>query len=35
MFEEDTPVTLNLAKLRVAPPRILERYRVPADRYLR
>ena len=35
MFEEDTPVTLNLARLRAATPRILERYRVPADRYLR
>ena len=35
MFEEDTPVTLNLAKLRAATPRILERYRIPADRYLK
>ena len=35
MFEEDTPVTLDLAKLRAATPRILERYRVPADRYLK
>ena len=35
LFEEDTPVTLNLAKLRAANPRILERYRVPADRCLK
>ena len=34
MFEEDFPVTLNLAKLRAATPRILERYRIPADRFL-
>ena len=35
MFEEDTPVTLDLAKLRAATPRILERYRISADRYLK
>ena len=35
MFEEDTPVTLDLEKLRAATPKILERYRVPADRYLK
>ena len=35
MFEEDTPVTLNLTKLRAATPRILERYRVSSDRYLK
>ena len=35
MFEEDTPVTLNLAKLRKANPRILKRYLVPNDRYLK
>ena len=35
MFDEDTPVTLDLEKLSAATPRILERYRVPADRYLK
>ena len=35
MFEDDMPVTLNLAKLRAATPRILERYRISADRYLK
>jgi len=35
LFEEDTPVTLDLGKLRAATPRILERYRIPADRYLK
>ena len=35
MLEEDIPVTLDLEKLRTATPRILERYRVPTDRYLR
>ena len=35
MLEEDIPVTLDLEKLRASTPRILERYRVPADRYLR
>ena len=35
MFEEDTPVTLDLVKLRAATPRILERYRISADRYLK
>lgn len=32
-FEEDYPVTLNIRKLREATPKILERYRVPADRH--
>ena len=35
MFEDDVPVTLDLAKLRAETPRILERCRVPADRYLK
>ena len=35
MLEDDIPVTLDLEKLRGATPRILERYRVPADRYLK
>jgi len=34
-FAEDLPVILNLKHLREANPRILERYRVPADRYLK
>lgn len=35
MFAEDLPVTLNLGKLRAATPRILQRYRIPADRYMK
>ena len=34
-FAEDLPVILNLNHLREANPRILKRYRVPADRYLK
>jgi len=34
-FAEDLPVILNLKHLREANPRILKRYRVPADRYLK
>ena len=34
-FAEDVPVILNLKHLREANPRILKRYRVPADRYLK
>ena len=34
-FDDDLPVILNLRHLREATPRILGRYRVPADRYLR
>ena len=33
-FAEDWPIILNLRHLREATPRILNRYRVPADRYL-
>ena len=33
-FADDLPVILNLKHLREAGPRILERYRVPADRFL-
>lgn len=32
-FEGDIPVTLNIGKLRAATPRILDRYRIPADRF--
>ena len=35
MFAEELPVTLNLGKLRAATPRILQRYRIPADRYMK
>ena len=35
MFTDDLPVTLNLGKLRAATPRILKRYRIPADRYMK
>ena len=35
MFEDHTPVTLDLEDLRAATPRILERYRIPTDRYLK
>ena len=34
MFEGDIPVTLNIGKLRAAMPRIMDRYRIPTDRYL-
>ena len=34
-FAEDLPVILDLKHLREANPRILKRYRVPADRYLK
>ena len=33
-FEGDIPVTLNINRLREANPHILERYRVPSDRYI-
>jgi len=32
-FEGDVPVTLNIRKLREATPRILDRYRIPGDRF--
>ena len=32
-FESDVPVTLNINKLRTATPHILDRYRIPADRF--
>ena len=32
-FENDVPVTLNINKLRAATPHILDRYRIPADRF--
>ena len=34
-FAEDWPVILNLKHLREATPRIMERYQIPADRYLK
>ena len=33
-FDEDLPIILNLKHLREATPRIMKRYRVPADRFL-
>ena len=32
-FEGDVPITLNTEKMRNATPNILERYRIPSDRY--
>ena len=32
-FEGDIPITLNTEKMRNATPNILERYRIPSDRY--
>ena len=34
LFDDDIPVILDLDHLREATPRVLERYRVPSDRYL-
>lgn len=34
LFDGNTFVTLNIGKLRAATPRILDRYRIPVDRYI-
>ena len=33
LFENDRPITLNVDKLKKATPQILDRYRIPADRF--